>query len=291
MGSFVQWLRWRPYRASVLFKNFVIAFSLCSFAFATNILDKGSAEASSPEDQFQKSLPSFDPLSNLSTDPFAADPQIEKSGGKTPSPQAIPPLVNSGVFPYQPNIIGAIISAAVTMGVMSFKETGKVDLEGIAYLLNSSDFYAGLLGTVVNGYTQKGVSWGVVKGFGLGAKASPTIIKPFVDAQMTKVLGSIVNGVTYTAMVSIGFEEFSQFWMYATKKIPEAQTFTGMIAMPFARKMQVVGNLMDIALVNGALQKRIRDSVWNHRVMTFEFIATNIAMYIGGQLGFLVAKK
>lgn len=39
------------------------------------------------------------------------------------------------------------------------------------------------------------------------------------------------------------------------------------------------------------MQKRILSSVYNHRILTFEFIATNVALYVGAQLGSVLSAK
>jgi hypothetical protein len=200
-------------------------------------------------------------------------------------------LLIEGVFPYQANPIAAVVAAGLTLAAMSLKETGRVDLNGILFLLNSSDFYAGLIGTMSASTGQKG-GVAVSKYLGRAAgKVAPKMIKPLAQNQALQVMGNIINGFTHTLSVSGGYEYFSQFWMVATKSIPEAHTVTGFFKADWATQKRVLLNLAYVSMIDKELQKRILDSVRYHRIETFEFIAMNVGIYVGAQLGSLAARQ
>jgi len=201
------------------------------------------------------------------------------------------PLLTEGVFPYQGNPVAAVISAGLTLAFMSLKETGKIDINGIMFLLNSTDLYVGLAGSAWGSMTQKGAA-GVAGMIGRGAqKLAPEMLKPLAQKEALAAVSNIVNGFTYTFSVSAGYEVFSQFWKIATKNIPEARTITGFFQSDSWVKRRVLLNLMYYTIIDKNLQKRVFDSIYYHRVMTFEFIAMNVGLYVGAQLGSFVTKK
>lgn len=275
----------------LLARRLVSITVLVSLAFgATNHLDKSSVEASSPEDQLQQSLPGFDPSSQLQS-PKSLSLHRDPNDPQTKPQVKTIPLLTPSVFPYQPNPIAAVVAAGLTLAVVSLKETGKVDVNGILWLLNNSDYYAGIIGSIVSAFGEKKTAQFISSAIQKGIKASPKVMKPIFDNQAAKAFGNIVNGFTYTFAVSAGFEVFSQFWMYATKNVPEVRTMTGLLKASNAKRKQVIGNLLYYCIVDGNMQKRLLNSVYNHRILTYEFIATNIAMYIGGQVGSILAKR
>ena len=203
--------------------------------------------------------------------------------------QPMSPLVTQGIFPYQTNPIAAVIAAGVTLAAMSLKETGSVDIDGILFLLNSTDFYAGLVGTASGAMGQRGGK-SLLGYLGRGLdKLAPSMMEPLRQKEAIKVLGNIVNGFTYSFSVSAGYETFSQFWKIATRNIPEAHKMTDFLASPMHVKKRVALNLLYYCVLDSNLQKRVLDSVWNHRIMTFEFIAMNVGLYVGAQLGNYIA--
>lgn len=214
-------------------------------------------------------------------------------GGNSNKTQAGPinPLLTEGIFPYQANPVSAIISAGLTLAFMSWKETGQVDVKGLLFLLNSTDLYAGLAGSMMGSTGQK-AGQNIVSWIGRGArKLAPEMLEPLAQKEAVQMVGNIVNGFTYTFSVSAGYETFSQFWKIATKNIPEARTVTGFMGAPSWIQRRVLLNLMYYTMIDKNLQKRVFDSIYYHRVMTFEFIAMNIGLYVGAQLGNFVAKK
>ena len=279
---------------------------------------EASAETSSPEDSIEWSQQNLS--SDLSSDTSFSDALLGREprfrdnspqnveppkvavgslpsaisfqpGAPTPQQAPLSPLLTQGVFPYQANPIAAVISAGLTLAVMSLKETGKVDMESILFLLNSTDFYAGLAGSISGARGQQAgkslLSWlaGGVK------KSAPEMLEPLAQKEALKVVKNIVDGFTYTFSVSAGYEVFSQFWKIATKNIPEAHKMTGFLGSPMHVKKRVLLNLLYYTVMDKGLQKRVIDSVYHHRIMTFEFIAMNVGIYVGAQLGNFVAKK
>lgn len=238
-----------------------------------------------------------DSQSGIQTGPVAAVGSVPSSitfqGSGNPQTKTVPlsPLLTEGVFPYQSNPVAALISAGLTLAVMSLRETGKVDLDGILFLLNSTDFYAGLAGSI-SGSTGQSAGKSLVTWLGRSlGKASPEMLQPLAQKEAFKVIGNIVNGFTYTFSVSAGYEVFSQFWKIATKNIPEAHTMTGFFGSPGHVRKRVLLNLLYYTTIDKNLQKKVMDSIYYHRVMTFEFIAMNVGLYVGAQLGNFLAKK
>jgi hypothetical protein len=254
---------------------------------STNILVKGSIEASSPEERHENDLP----LSGLLPSSENFSPLVDfKAKSLASATPVVSPLLNEGVFPYQPNAIGAIVAAGLTMAVMAIRESGKIDLEALGYILNCSDFYVGVAGSMITSVTHRQTIRMIESALARGAGNSD-ILKPIFTSAVGRQLGGIINGFTYTFAVTTGFEYFSQIWKHATKNIPEAHTVSGFLKAEPIRKKQVALNLMYYFVVDTNMQKRILSSVYSHRILTFEFIATNVAMYVGAQLGnFLVAR-
>jgi hypothetical protein len=215
--------------------------------------------------------------------------QFKPDNAETSVAQPLSPLVTQGIFPYQTNPIAAVIAAGVTLAAMSIKETGSVDVDSILFLLNSTDFYAGLVGTVSGSMGQRGGK-SLVSMIGRGLdKLAPSMMEPLKQKEALKVVGNIVNGFTYSFSVSAGYETFSQFWKIATRNIPEAHKMTDFLSSPMHVKKRVALNLLYYSVLDKNLQKRVLDSVWNHRIMTFEFIAMNVGLYVGAQLGNYIA--
>ncbi|MDB5039093.1 MAG: hypothetical protein JWQ35_2621 [Bacteriovoracaceae bacterium] len=272
---------------------FVLILSISLVFGSTNLLVKGSIEASSPEEMHENDSPP----SSLIPVGYTANADVDFSGVGTLNKEStsphrmVSPMVASGLISFQPSPLSSIISAAFIMAVMTLKETGKVDLEGLGYILNSTDFYAGVAGSVVGSITHKPTMQVLELALSRGAASSPRVLKPILTSSAAKQIGNIVNGFTYTLALTAGFESFSQVWKVATRNIPEASTVAGFVRCDRLRKIQVAQNLLYNTLLDQNMQKRIISSVWNHRILTFEFIATNIAMYVGGQLGRFVAEK
>jgi len=215
--------------------------------------------------------------------------QFKSDAAEDSVAQPMSPLVTQGIFPYQTNPIAAVIAAGVTLAAMSLKETGSVDVDSILFLLNSTDFYAGLIGTVSGSMGQRGGK-SLVSMLGRGLdKLAPSMMEPLRQKEALKVVGNIVNGFTYSFSVSAGYETFSQFWKIATRNIPEAHKMTDFLSSPMHVKKRVALNLLYYSVLDKNLQKRVLDSVWNHRIMTFEFIAMNVGLYVGAQLGNYIA--
>ncbi|MBN8554604.1 MAG: hypothetical protein J0L93_04090 [Deltaproteobacteria bacterium] len=295
------------FRVSIIFLTVSLAFE------ATNILamglEKNFKEASSPEDEFQTASENSSPgpsflgspyLNRKPSSSFSEIPSVIAPLGSSIPPSATnnisPALLTPGVFPYQPSPVSALIAAAITMGAMSLKETGKVDFEGILYMLNSSDFYVGLLGAwekspLSGPGMQQIFSGGIAQALEKAIKASPKFLKPILDNPTVKALGNITDGLSYTFMTGAGYEYYSQVWMYATEKIPEAYTMTGVISSSWPIKKKIASNLLYYMVLNPDKQKQILSSVYNHRIMTFEFLATNVMLYVGAQVGYLTAQK
>ncbi len=256
---------------------------------STNLVVAGSVEASSPEERHESdsSLSGLIPLT-ASVQATIPQDQIEKGVVGT---GPVNPIITSGVFPYQPNPLAAIIAAGITMAAMTWKETGKIDLESLGYIFNSSDFYAGLIGSVTSSFTHKQTTAVIAAGLSRGIQGFPNTIKPFFEKESVKIFGNILNGFTYTFAISSGFEYFSQIWKHATKNIPEVNTIGGLVRAPGLRKKQVALNILYYMVNDTVMQKRILSSVFNHRIMTFEFIATNVGLYVGHVLTGLLVQK
>lgn len=251
----------------------------------TNLLGKEQVEASSPEESYKVTLPALTFLNSVQSSTHFS----QQAWSPLPSP--VSPLLVQNVFPYQPNPLAAIVAAGLTLTFMALKETGKVDLEGILFLLNSTDLYAGLAGSIQGALAQSGSGY-LARRLAKGASsASPKVLKPFLASETSRVLANIVNGLTYTLAVSTGFEYFSQFWKFATKNIEGVSTVTGFFQAPLAVQKAVYSNLMYYSVIDVRMQKRILDSVYNHRILTFEFIMMNVGLYVGAQLGHYLAQK
>lgn len=279
-------------------RGFVFWFFCVSLVVeSTNLVVSGSIEASSPEERHENdsSLSSLAPLTNdihqLSVHDIVGASGDSEEKLDPEAPKALNPLLTEGVFPYQPNPIAAVVAAGITMAVMTWKETGKVDLEGLLYILNSSDFYVGLLGSISSSYTQRKAADVLVNSLKKGVERGPQVLKTVLEKPQVKILGNIVNGFTYTMAVSSGFEYFSQIWKHCTRNIPEAQTVGGLVKAPAIRKKQVALNLLYFMVNDPNMRKRILSSTYQHRILTFEFIATNVGLYVGSILGTYLAKK
>lgn len=213
------------------------------------------------------------------------DPQISANS------RIASPLLTSNVFPYQSNPIAAVITAGLTLAFMSLKETGKVDMDGILFLLNSADFYAGIAGSVSSSWGQKGTA-SLLQALGRGAtKLAPEMLTPLAANGALQTVGNIINGFTYTLSVTGGYEIFSQFWKISTKNIPEARKVSDFLKAPGHIQKRALLNLMYYTMMDPNLQKRVIDSIKYHRVMTYEFITMNVGLYIGAQLGNFLANK
>ncbi len=265
--------RLKFYRVSIVW---ALVFSVSLSFPAANIWARSPVETSSPEENNKVSLPGFDPISfGLRSDPSPTESHFSN------------PLLTDGIFPYQSNFYAALVAAGITLAYMTWKETGKVDVGGFIDLLNSTDFYAGYVGSI----TGKGGQWVGAKGITKLLEKAPASLQPSLTSSTALLLGNIVNGFTQVLSISAGFEICSQFWKISTKNIPEAHTVTGFLAASKAKKIQAVMSLVNNALLDKNMQKRIVQSVWNYRILTFEFISMNVALYSGMILGnWLVTK-
>lgn len=195
-----------------------------------------------------------------------------------------PLLLTPGVFPYQPNPIAAIIAVGVTEAVMSLKEGRGINVSGIADVLNSTRFYYGLIGSSSAALTEYGGS-SLIKL--IGKYGAPQIYAN----QSVSFWAGMINGFTYLFATASGFEYFSDIWAHATLKIPECQTMSGFYHARPSRRSQVMMNLFNYYMVDPNMQQRIINSVFYHRILTFEFISTQIAIFAGHMIGLLIAEK
>jgi len=267
-----------------------VSVSLCGSPYA-NVLAKSPAVASSPEDRNEVRQLGFDPFEGKGASIMTPIANTSPIRSRSDSAAGFQPLLTEGVFPYQLDPVSAVFSAILTMAVMTYKETGKIDLQGILELMNSTDFYAGVAGSLSAGFGQKGAAKGVGKlSDFIVKKASSGGSLPYPKtAAAIKTLGNVLNGITYMVAVTGGFEYFSQFWKIATKDVPEAHKVTDFVRSSMDTKRLVAMNLLYYTVIDQNMRKRILDSVKYHRIMTFEFIATNVALYVGYQLGTFLA--
>lgn len=240
-------------------------------------------EASSPEEtdeyslpglehDMEESLPSFSPIVDFRE-------QGENNGHTMLAPQS---LFMEGMFPYQANPVSMVMAAAITLAYQSWRETGEVDPEAIWELLQSTDLYAGYAGLVHGAIAQR------------GAAASSRLlmrgpVKAISSSKVFMFFRSIINSFSYTFAVSSGFEYFSQFWKLASQHIPEVSTVSDLVNAPRDVKLRLTQNLMNY-VAHPDVQKRVANSVWHHRIYTFEFIAMNFGLAFGMMAGEAVAR-
>ncbi len=288
---------------SFIFSLGVMPAKVCAIETVED-LQSGFEEASSPEDGSK--APSLNPTTNPTTVSFAgtessgsllepSDNKIQKrtvNGIQGMAPVGVPgPIFVDGIYNVKANPIGAVIAAGLTLTFMTLKETGKVDLDSLLFLLNSTDFYAGLAGTAAGATGQWGGVQIASKLKAAAARKSPGMLAPLVGKEAFQTFSNIVNGFTYTLAVTSGYEVFSQFWKIATKHIPEARKVTDFVNCSWEIKKLVAMKLLYYTIQDTNLQKKVMDSIMYHRVMTFDFLAMNVGLYVGAQLGTYLASK
>lgn len=257
---------------------------------AANVEAQGSVEISSPEETIETSLPSLSlPPSSLPT----MLPALGTSSGRSPfakevvGADAVPISFGAGAFPYQIDPISAFISAAVVMAVQSLREQGKINPAMIAALLNNSDYYAGVVGAFSGAVAQKGLK---VSTNYLAGRFAPKMIESIAKNRAAIYFTNIVSGITFTLSVGSGFEYFSQFWKLACHGVEGVSTVSGFLNAPVESRLAVINNLYKYIFMKD-VQKRIMNSVLYNRILTFEFIAMNVAMYLGAVTGGLIAER
>lgn len=275
-----------------------LAVSLCVMPAKANTFEseegfsEGLIQLSSPEAGLLADSSSDSTLGLGSVDLGSSLDFLKAYEDSKTGPRYHSPLLTEGVFPYQWNPVAGIIAATMTLAVKSLKETGKIDWEGIQFLLNSTDFYAGLIGEFAPQASTKtaGLLVRVIKK-AIGKGAKPGQLPPLQQAGAMQTIKNIAASVTALASVTVGYETFSQFWKYATKDIPEARTMTGFFKADESVRRRVWLNLLYHAVIDKNLQKKVIDSIYYYRIYTFEFIAMNVGLYVGAQLGTYMAKK
>ncbi len=275
--------------------KFVLWFVVVSVSLswmAANIKAEDSVEISSPEESIESSLsglrllnPPKLPESSLPTmiPALSADLRTGARDAVSSTFGGLP----AGSFAYQVDPISAFLSAAVVLGVQSLREQGRIDMDAIGALLNNTDFYVGVLGSLQAAAAQKGLTKGASY---LVGKISPSTIEAIAKNRAASFLTNIVGGLSYTISVGAGFEYFSQFWKLSCQGVEGVSKVSDFVRAPLEQKLAVLNNLYKYFLM-GDIQKRIVNSVYNHRILTFEFISMNIAMYLGVVLGAAIAER
>jgi len=266
---------------------------------AANVEAQGSVEISSPEESIESSLPSLSlPPSSLPTmlpalgTPTGSNPFTKGEANLTGDNSTQTVNFAPGAFPYQIDPISAFMSAAVVMAVQSLREQGKVNPRAIAALLNNSDYYAGMVGAAIAAGTQKGLK---MTTNALAARFAPKVVESIAKNRATTYFTNIVSGITFTLSVGAGFEYFSQFWKMAcigaeAQGVKNVHTVTGFLNASVEDRLTVINNLYKYIFMKD-VQKRIMNSVLYNRILTFEFIAMNVAMYLGAVTGGLIAER
>lgn len=288
----------------VLTLSFVLLI-LSSLPLATMVKAQGPVEQSSPEESMTSSLSGLDlikaapaprdPLQVLPKEMWptlrpAIDLELHRNAHSDLDESQdleLNPLLVDGVFPYRGNPISTFLAATIAVAVQSLREQGRVDPEAIALLMNNTDFHAGWVGSATAAYTKRELG---AAGAWAARKIAPKTVESIVKNQTAQFVGKIVNGLTYTIAVSGGFEYFSQFWKLATLSIPNVHTVTDLVQAPRRDQVRVLSNLLQY-VANASVQKRIASSVSNHRIMTFEFLAMNIGLFVGMVAGQIIGQK
>ena len=273
------------------YRSFILGVSLS--LMTAKVMAQGQVEISSPEESFNQSLPGLGllpreawpemgPVLDLGMfdKSLINDPALKSNAG-------LNPLLAPGIFAYQIDPISTFLAAGIILAIQSKRETGKVDVDAIWMLLNSTDLYAGWAGSLSAAITQRGAK----NGLQLAArKLIPGFYEQLTQKELYKIFNNIIGGFTYTLSVSSGFEYFSQFWKLSTAGVEHVHTVSDLLTAPRKDILPVLQNLMNYVL-DPNVQKRIASSVYNHRILTFEFIAMNIGMYLGIAVGDEIAKK
>jgi len=265
---------------------------------AAKVIAQGPVEKSSPEEFIENSPPGLGLLtpgswatyqSALDSGPFTQaltkDPELEAMFRANP-------LTVSGVLPYRPDPISTFIGAAIILAIQSMQEKGSVDVDAIYELLNSTELYAGLLGSGTLAWTRwrsgQAITWA-------GKKVAPDMIKSISKYQLTKILNHIVGAVTYAVAVSGGYEYFTGFWKLSTQGVENVSTMTDLFAEfkngNYKNSVYPVLENLKIYLLDPNTRSRVASSIYNHRILTYEFIAMNIALYVGMVAGDIIFQK
>lgn len=282
------------------FLGFGVVWVSLSLLLAAKVTAEGPEKKSSPEESLKYSLPgsgllpqdswgTMIPSNNAGAFQSAleADPEIAALF-KTST------LTNPGVYPFQVDPISAFVAAGLTLAVQSYLETkaetgqGRINVDAIWLLLNSTDFYAGVLGSGVAAYTKRSVQDGL--GF-VAKKAAPNLVKKLSKSALVRIFNNIIGGFSYTLAVSSGFQYFTYFWQVSTAGVDNVNTVSDLMNKAAGHDVRaVLQNLMN-NVVDPNLQKEIASSIYNHQILTFEFISMNVGLYLGLVAGDLIAKK
>lgn len=286
------------------FLSFVFIFLVSLSLGKAKVMAQGSIEISSPEETVQSSLSGFDhsagqanrlesrvPKRSLASFlPVITEGAMDEAIGVDPlfeKELQANPLVNPGVFPYQIDPVSAFVAAAVTLAIQSFRETGQVDMKAVGRLLNSTELYAGVLGSASAAVLRRGLLEG---GKAVAQSQLPNLTATLSSSQLMRILGHITNGLTYTVAVGGGFEIFSHFWKLTIADVENVSKVSDLLKMEQKDFKSLMANFLNY-LADSRVRKRIYDSVWNHRVLTYEFISMNIGLYMGIFAGDLIAKR
>lgn len=272
-----------------IFFKIVILVSLLQQT--TNPVALGSVDRSSPEESEENNLPSLRLISGRSLPSYQGflthgvfeeslltDEELAESFFANS-------FLNTSAFPYQVDPVSVVVAAAITLAVQSLKETGRIDPAAIGRLLDSTDLYAGWIGSGVAAYTKYRAQGAIV---GASRRILPERIKAIGQHQLTKILGNVVNGLSYTIAVGGGFEYFSQFWKLATRGSDRVRRVSDLVGAEWKEINPVLTNLLNY-VADPNVRKRISSSVYNHRILTYEFIATNVGLYLGIVIGARIA--
>lgn len=279
---------------------FVFSFIVSLSIGLTKIVAQDSVEISSPEESVEKALPSFGLIPRQSRSPYqiagpfdlgVLDEPLDDAPEIKGEMMANPLLVN-GLFPvkvktYKVDPLSTFLAAAITLSIQSLRETGHVDPDAIIRLLDSTDLWAGIIGTGVGAYTKEGIDIGVQKVF---SGLSPHTVASLSNQTALRFLGEFINGVTYTFAVSSGFEYFSQFWKLCTEGVENVSRVSDIVHAERKDINPVIENLKTY-FFDAGMQKRILASIRDNRIMTFEFMATNLALFAGVFIGDQIAKR
>lgn len=271
------------------FWKIIFLFSISLPVWSAKAIAEGSVEKSSPEE----TKPSF--LPGLRAFPKEVWPTIIpmnkwESMASAQGMTGIQTTWAPGTSPYQVNPITAIMAAGITLAIQSLREQGRIDHQALWRLLNSTDFYAGIAGSILSNSAKDGAVSGTRKLIGRFTPNTAQAFKDFGSAQKLQLFGNIINAFSYTFAVTAGFEYFSQFWKLATRNVPNVSKVSDLRNASKSDLIRVFSNLFQY-FMHADIQKRIISSVKYHRVYTFEFIAMNVGLFVGVFVGDQIAKR
>jgi len=274
---------------TVIAAVFCVSLSL----LAAKVVAPSPVEGSSPEESNRNALPGlgFLPSSNWPTfSPALSQGVMDEALSEDPELLYLiqaNPLLTGGVIPYQIDPISAFIAAGLVLAVQSYRETGQIDAQAILVLLNSTDLYAGVLGAGFAAYSKRRVEQGLAAG---ARRLAPRFSQEISQKQLARIFGNIMGGLSYTVAIGSGFEYFSQFWKLSTAGNENVSRVSDIVRAERKDVWPVLQNLLNY-FADPSVQKRITSSVYNHRILTYEFIAMNVGLYIGILAGGQIVKK